>query len=492
MLSGGKNQTSNRRNPRFNKEFVLTFIFSVGSSVLGFVFSFLAAKFLEADGYGEVNYYLSISSLLTVFITCGGDNFLIKRLQFEADRKSAMARIYFLLLLTSFLTLPIYFLIAYFGLAKLNQNLLIIFTIFIASVAGAFTTIIAAYFTGLSKNQIRTLISGVAPHLGMLFFFAVHYFTNTLDLFIKLYLIYSTTISLCCVVPFVATHCHRANLKFTKAEITQLLTFALIWICYNTTNPIANVFIGEKYEQFNVVGIFSLSNQLLTVATLANSIIINISYPVFARYSKEGDHEKLFRYYQTVTRVNMYISVPFYIAFASEASNLYSFFGESYSGYNLILILLSTSSMIECVTGPSGSVLLMGGKERENLYTAIAKFVVYIGILAVSINYTVYAAPIAAVVGTCVANILKLYFLWKMEGRNYFNLKLILPWLSLCLICFACFYPLSFISNLYIWAVLNCVVGLGLIVCFLLLTPFKADRKFLFRSKDELLGGIDV
>ena len=488
MFSGGKNQNTNRRKLRFNKEFSLTFVFSIGSSLLGFVFSFLAAKFLEADGYGEVNYYLSISSLLTVFITCGGDNFLIKRLQFEEDKKSAMARIYFFLLLTSFLTLPIYFLIAYFGLAKLGKNLLVIFIIFLAAVVGAFTTIISAYFTGLSKNQIRTVISGIVPHIGMLFFFTIHFFTNTLDLFIKLYLVYSLSIGVCCVIPFVASHCHRASLKFTKSEVAQLVTFALIWICYNTTNPVANVFIGEKYEQFNVVGIFSLSNQLLTVATMANGIIINISYPVFARYSKEGDHDKLFRYYQTVTRVNMYISVPFYIAFASEAADLYSFFGESYSGYTLILVLLSISSMIECVTGPSGSVLLMGGKEKENLYTAIAKFVVYIGLLAILINFTVYAAPIAAIAGTFVANVLKLFFLWKMEGRNYFNLKLILPWIALCAICFACFYPISFISNVYIWAVVNCVVGLGLILVFLFLTPFKADRKFLLRSKEDLLN----
>ena len=130
----------------------------------------------------------------------------------------------------------------------------------------------------------------------------------------------------------------------------------------------------------------------------------------------------------------------------------------------------------------------MGGKERENLYTAIAKFVVYIGLLAILINYTVYAAPIAAIAGTFVANVLKLFFLWKMEGRNYFNLKLILPWIALCAICFACFYPISFISNVYIWAVVNCVVGLGLILTFLFLTPFKADRKFLFRSKEELLN----
>lgn len=485
MLSRDKNKRSTYRFLKINKEFSLTFIFSICSSVLGFIFSFLAAKFLEADGYGEVNYYLSISSLLNVFITFGADNFLIKRLQFEDDKKAALARIYFLLLFTSLLTLPVYFLIAYFGLEKLNRNVGLIFIIFFASVIGSFSTILSAYFTGISKNQFRTIFSGIIPHIGMLLFFSIHFFTNTLDLFIRLYLIYSMAISLACVIPFVATHCHKTKIKFSKNEILQLLTFALIWICYNTTNPIANIFIGEKYQEFNVVGIFSLSNQLLTVASLANGIIINISYPVFSRYSKTGDHERLYKYYQTVTRVNMYISVPFYIAFAIEAADLFQFFGQSYSGYTLILVLLSISSMLECVTGPSGSVLLMGGKEKQNLYCSILKFAVYIGLLATLINFTVYAAPISAIVATLLANVLKLYYLWKMEHRNYFNTRIIVPWIVVSGLCSVCFYPISLINNIYLWLVLNCVFGLGLILLFIFFTPFKADRKFLFNGKDE-------
>ena len=480
------NEPNIERKPKINKEFGLSFIFSILSSLLGFLFSFLAARFLESDGYGEVQYYLSVASLCSVFIVFGSDNFVIKRIQFEDDKKAAMARMYVFLLATSVLTLPIYFVVAYFGLNQLGRDLGVIFLIFVLAVMMSFMSLLNGFFTGISKNQIRTVLSGIIPHLGMIVFFAIHYLTDTLDLFIQLYIVYSAAFSLFTIIPFVATHVGKTSLRFTKSEIIQLATFALIWVCYNTTTPIANVIIGEAYEKFNVVGIFAISSQLLTVASLANGIIINISYPVFSKYAKEGDHEKLFKFYQTVTRVNMSISVPFYIAFVCEAANLYRFFGESYSGYDLILILLSCNAMVECVTGPCGSVLLMGGKEKENLICSVVKFVFYVGLIAVIINFTVYAAPIAALVSTFFANALKLFFVGRAEHRNFFNLKLIIPLVVIAAICAACFYPISFVTNQIVWAIVNCVVGLGLICAFLFLTPFKADRKFLFRDKSTL------
>jgi len=262
---------------------------------MGFAFSFLAARFLGSDKYGELQFYISIASLVSVFVVFGADNYVIKHMQFANNKKTEITKIYQFMTLSSIFTLPFYFLIAYFLLSKLNQNLSLIFIIFLIAIISSFCSVFFAFLTGVSKNHLRTLFSGVVPHFVFLIIFLVHFLTNSLDLFMSWYLFYYIGIFLLTVLPFLITHIRKTKFHISKQQFITMLFFALTWICYNATTPLTNIIVGQKYEQFGVVGIFSISSHLLTVAALSNGIIINISYPVFSKYAKEGNKEKLFK-----------------------------------------------------------------------------------------------------------------------------------------------------------------------------------------------------
>jgi O-antigen/teichoic acid export membrane protein len=469
-----------------NREFSLSLSFSIISAFLAFAFSFLAAKYLESSRYGQIQYYLSLVSLLGGTMVFGADNFIIKNIQFAINKKIEMSRFYFFLLITSLATLPIYFLIAYFCLGKLGHNIGLIFLIFGASLVCAGSSFISAFFTGINKNELRILITAIVPHCFFLILFGVCYFTNTLGFFVTYYLYFYLGIYGIMFVLFFCFTFRFSKIRFSKQELKTIFLFALIWISYSSISPIANILIGEKYEAFGVVGIFSISTQLLSVAEIVSGVITNISLPLFSKMVKEGNHEGLYKYYSMVTRINMYVGVPFYIAFACESQKIMAFFGDSYTGFDLIIVLLSITSAVECFTGPCGSVLMMGGKEKENLFASLARFVVYIGLTALLIQFTIYAAPIAMLASSVVGNSLKLFFLWKFEHKNFFSKDIYLPLFVITIICAAVFVGLGFIPNKIVWAISNAIAGVALIMCFIMLTPYKGDREFFKKDKSYL------
>ena len=394
-----------------NKEFSLSFILSVSSSIVGAIFSILAAKFLGSNLYGQIQYYVSIVSFLSVFMLFGTDNYVIKNAQFEKKEQELASKSTLFVFLLSSLVLPIYFRIASSMLVKLNGDSILITIIFIFALLLTLSTLGCSFLQAKNKYQRKMLFSSFIPHAGLLILLLIHYLTNTMDKFASLYLIYYGIFYGTYGVYFLIKNLFPLSSFFKSYQLKSILFFGLTWIFYNLTTPISNIIIGEKYETFGIVGIFSLSSQLLTISGLATGVISQISNTTFAKLSKENDVNKIFANYERITRITIYISIPFYAAFIAEAGNIMSFFGDSYTGYNLILILLTISSLIECITGPCGSLLLMNGKEKENFFASFARFFIFLLLLFILINYTPYAAPISMIVSTTVANLLKLIFL---------------------------------------------------------------------------------
>ncbi|HBF68885.1 MAG TPA: hypothetical protein DDW20_06235 [Firmicutes bacterium] len=467
-----------------NKEFSFSFILSILSAVFGILFSFFAAKFLKSNIYGEIQYYLSIITLLNSFMLFGVDSYLIKETQFEDNNQKIISKSLIFVILNSMLILPIYFRIGFSFLTRLNENIVLILIIFIIALLSSLSLLGCAFLQGKSKYQIKILISSFFPHFFFLLIFFIHFFTNSLQIFFDLYLLYYAILYGFFGVYMLIKYLFPISNFFSLIQMKTIIYFGLTWVLYNITTPLSNIFIGEKYENLGIVGIFSISNQLLSISGLATGIISQISNTTFAKLANENNIEKLFKNYERITRINIYISVPFFSAFIIEAQNLLGFFGESYLGHNMILILLTLASMIECITGPCGTVLLMGNKEKENLIASIIKFSVFMVVLITLIKHTEFAAPLGLLLSSIISNFIKLLFLRISFKKNFFSPKTILTFVVVFLISSGIFFALSFIKNIIIWAIANGVCGIAMIISFILFTPFKEDKKYFSKGKE--------
>ncbi|MCF0125893.1 MAG: polysaccharide biosynthesis C-terminal domain-containing protein, partial [Clostridia bacterium] len=403
-----------------NKEFGISFVISILSSVIGILFSFAAAKYLEAEIYGQIQYYVSVITLLSSFLVFGSDSFIIKNYQFEGDSRFLLSKIYTFIFLSSSLFLPFYFRIAVSFLDKLNGNSLLIFILFVCSFALSLSTVASAVFQAKNKYQLKTFVSSFLPHLCFLITFLAHLLTKTLFSFNQFYLLYYFVFyGLYGLIFFIKSF---RKIKFPNLnELSSIVFLGLSFAFYNIISPLTNIFVGETYNSYGIVAIFSLSYQILTISNIATTVVNNISYTVFAKLLKNKQYDDLFSFYKKVTRITIYLALPFYCAFIFEAGNIFNFFGETYEGFNFVLILLSISALIDTVTGPCGTILQMGGFEKKNFIASFIRFALFFAILIPLIRITVYAAPIASIISTIVANILKLDYLRKFTKINFFS-----------------------------------------------------------------------
>lgn len=469
---------------RGNKEFSFSFLLSVLSAIFGTLFSFFAAKLLESTTYGEIHYYISIVTLLSSFMLFGVDSFLIKNAQFDGNQQQLLSKSIIFIFATSTLILPVYAGIGYNFLARLNQRSDLIFFIFIIAFLLSLSTLGGAFLQSKNKYHLRLFLTSFIPHALFLAIFGIHYLTGTLGTFIKFYLLYYCLIYGTFGIVVAIKYLFPLADFFSNSQIKGIIYFGLTWVLYNITTPLSTVFIGEKYEDLGIAGIFSISDQLLTISGLATGIISQISNTTFAKYAKQNDVDRLFKNYERITRINIYVAVPFFAAFIIEAQNLMKFFGDSYLGHNAILIILTIASLIECVTGPCGTILLMGGKEKENFLASIAKFIVFIIALLSLIQRTELAAPIGLVLSSVVSNAIKLIILRISFKKNFFSLKILLTFAVVFVISVAVFFGLSLIENILVWAIANACCGIALIIGFITLTPFKDDKKYFSKSKE--------
>ena len=226
-----------------NKEFALSFILSVLSAVFGILFSFFAAKFLKSTIYGEIQYYLSIVTLLSSFMLFGVDNYLIKETQFGENKRNLLSKSLTFVILISTLILPIYFRIGFSFLARLHSNSKLIFAIFAIALLFSFSSVGYAFLQGKNKYQLKMLLSSFLPHSVFLILFLIHYFTGTLSIFIKLYLFYYSIIYGIFGIYIFARYLFPISNFFTPVQLKTIFFFGLTWVLYNITTTLSNVFI---------------------------------------------------------------------------------------------------------------------------------------------------------------------------------------------------------------------------------------------------------
>lgn len=233
---------------------------------------------------------------------------------------------------------------------------------------------------------------------------------------------------------------------------------------------------SEYYNSFAGVGAFSLSAQIVILATLFTGVITSMSKPVFS--SLANDKEKLILYFQKITRINSYIVIPFCMGFIVQSEFLLGLFGSSYAPFKEILILMSCGTLFASITGPNGSMLAMANHEKLEVINGITNIVVFITGAFAFVFLESTGLALATLVAAVVVNIIKLIEIFVVYRMNPYPLKLIAHLLILIAVSSLAFYLITFIPNSYVLVALDCVVGIGLIVLAFIVNPNKNDKYF--------------
>lgn len=461
---------------------IFPIIISAMTMVISLLTSFFVARPLGSELYGKVQFYIGVAGTLTILGGIGLTNYLTKNTQYAEEKKPFFTKWIILASFFNLLLLPLYVVFAFYVLSTFEKNLFLIICVGIMSFVMTILEIIGAFLLGSFKPDKSSFFQNFLPKASILIASVIMIFCLGIKDRFAQYYVY------CCIIIYVLIDAffliifiRKTKIHYSKKELLELASFFAISCTYGLVNQLSKVIGGAYYGNLSMVGIYSISLQLIMISNIFSGTITTISKPHFASYKE--DTEKLLSYFRKITRINSYIVIPFLVGFIIQSKDILSFFGDSYTAYPLVLTILCIGGLVSDLTGPNGTLLVMADHEKLeflNGFITISSFLLFaftfksLGIIGLALSNCI---------STILTNIAKFIEVWVIYKKCPYNCWLLLHYLIMGAISAACFLGISFIKNLYVELAIDIIVGITLIFLFNVVNPNKDDKYFFFKKE---------
>lgn len=456
------------------------YILSLLASSVGIFLNFYLARFLEAETFGRLQYYVALATTLSQFLLFGLNSFVIREAKNDKQNDNVLNKcfsLYFTIIIFSFPILC-------FALSNImgkGSTVLLIVLIAIMSILMGVNTLVSSYFQGSGKYQLKIIFENLIPKLAMLIFAFVFMAVGKIQKFADFYIIFYIVVYSLVAIPFVLIYFKRIIFSFSKEEIVSIVFFFGVTLTYSLGNNLTKVLQGGLYQNDVALAIISVSVSIVSLIKTVSAVLDNMIKPIFAKKKREGDIDGLLDAYRFDTRMNSYVSVPLYIFFIVHSSKFLAIFGESYTIYSSILVIISLANAVTDLTGPNGTMLAMTGNEKWELINGIVYFAVYIAFVFAFSFEKVYGLCLALLVAEIAVNILKFIEVAIIYKKLPLDLKTVLTLffeMIVNLIVIVLLYWLN--VSLWLWMCISFVVGVALVGFNMFL--FSLYRKYDFKT----------
>lgn len=459
----------------------LPIILSAASAMISLMTTYFIAKPLGPDLYGKIQFYVGVIQTTSLICSFGSNYFLTKNIQFHSSKKAFFTKTLVVIFFWFLFVSPIFFNVANTLLTTFNQNHLTILIVLLCSLCTSIMSCVGGYYLGTYKPANSTLFENFLPKtalfiISILIIYVFGMGVSFADIYIYIYLgIYGFG-----SIVFLIVLLRKTKISFTKSEVVSLLSFFALTTTYSLNSSLSKIIAAEYYNSFSGVGAYSLSVQIISVSKLFSGVIINMSKPHFTKY--KGNNFLLFEYFRKITRISAYVVIPFCFGFITQAKFILSIFGEDYSVFSFMLVLLSIDTLITELTGPNGNLLAMTNHEKIELFNGFLNIGIFLFFAYLFKEIGILGLPIAILTSTTITNIFKIIEIYVLFKTNPYNIKMLVHYLIMSLISFSTFSLISLINNIYIILILDIVCGILLIVLFNIINPNKEDKYFFLKK----------
>jgi len=326
--------------------------------VLAFCFSVAVARFSGANALGEYNYFLIMASFISMFISFGTDNLLLKK----GNGGIFISTIVIKFIIFTIVLIPIA--LFYFTFKSFDTNwFAILFTALLMSlISGG-----AHYLFKLKFNALGNLyIEPLSCFIKLLLFIVLSFWFNEDNLAVLTYLS-----SLIIVVLMLYLYIFITKLKgidFAKEVINSLADFGAIihytkpffvtslgWFFISATDT----FMIAKMLDMKSVGIYNVVFRLVMMTSIIITVINSYFSSEFSDLYENGDIKSLENKFYKISLLLSFLAVGQFLVFFFFGRDILKFWGNVFiSGYNLLLILM-VGQTINFITGMSAQLLNM-------------------------------------------------------------------------------------------------------------------------------------
>lgn len=452
------------------KKGLSSFIFHFSGSLIGILTQLFAAKILNVEDFGKANYIFGLASTITIFFYFGISYYLPKIFQKDSVDKTKIFSSAFLASLLLFGLFSVFFII----LLKNKFSGINLALILIIALLQYVLEYIRAYLIATNKADQASKYGNFYLRIGnlgsllLLFFIFRNYYS----------LVVSIALShLIVIIPFIPK-----IFKITKPSFSIIFSskyFYIIQLLYFFLDYYSKVMQGDLYSMRSV--------SLLSIALLVGSAVsmfsqnfANVGLPVFAKAYIDNDINQMKLKFCEIARVNAYLIIPIFIFIALNAKSLLGLINHEYIQGSSMLILILVGVFFNSFVGPNGSVLLMTGKEKFELFNGTIKLIVGLSIVFFIGHKYIWGIALAICASEVVSNFLKAIEIYYFYGILPFNLRTILYLLIIIIIQSVVFFSSTlFIKNIYL-LILVSVVEVILFWCLTFIFSNNPDDKRFF------------
>jgi O-antigen/teichoic acid export membrane protein len=169
-------------------------------------------------------------------------------------------------------------------------------------------------------------------------------------------------------------------------------------------------------------GIYSAATRIVNAGSFALQAVLLVIGPQVSGLLATDERERTQAIYQISSAWLTTISLPIYLTTAFFAPTLLGVFGEEFRDGAPALVILSAAMLLDMVTGPVATILVMAGKNSWNLANVAVTLAVNVALNAVLIpRYGITGAAVAWAASIVVQNALPLAQIWRAFGLHPFS-----------------------------------------------------------------------
>ena len=425
--------------------------------IFGFTIRILLARILGPAALGRYQLGLTVVEIVSIFSVLGLDRGLIRFLPIIQTKNSSEGRELFTFNFYISFALSIVLAAAIYLLAPLTSSLyfhseemtevLRIFSLYLP--VFSLFRVVSGGVNGTKRVDVLSNITNIFCPSAFIILLIVIYFTKA-------------TITNCIIARSV-THLIGTIIliymllkslpkeeKTTERDISLShflsYSFSLMFIglIYYLLNHMDIIMLGYFMEE-SEVGIYSVALRIAIFIIFGLQILLPIVAPHFSELSYSKDFATLEALFKTTTKWIFFSGVSIFYLVSVLRVELLSIFGTEFSGGGNILIVLGIGNLLNALSGPTGQILVMTGKQRWEMYnTIIMIFLNFFLNLFLIPRIGTIGAAIATAISISLMNIAKLIEVYFSYNIHPYNLKYIKIFFSLSCGFIVCYFVRRF------------------------------------------------
>ncbi len=432
-----------------------TLLSQTGWSMIGTVFGFSIGFFVKmylinsigAESFGLYTIATSFQGAISTLISFAIPKMLVKFLpKYLSEKDSHAATVLaskslIFLMISSILSALTIVLLSYFISSYLFQKPNLTYILSIAAIYIPLT-LYSAYLTSVYRSFLKIkeiVLYGTIYMISIraVLTFIVYNFTNEIIYFLFIEIVSMAISSALLTLHFRSDKMHLFEPKAVREELDdkkEIIKYTKTIYANSLigfSGGYAMMFVMSILLPASAIGVFAI---LMTIAGLTNFLQTNINTvfaPIISSLVSKGDIDELSEVYRESTFLINFATIPFIAIAVLFSKDILGLYGSEFSPHTFELMVLFMANYISLTVGSSGTLMLMGGLEKEELYLQIfiLIFTLASSFLLLSL-YGLLAVVFIRLATMFIVNTVEVYFiyrrfkLWPWDRYSYLLMAL--------------------------------------------------------------------